>query len=364
MLTFQRYASLVSLSFHFFFSFSFLCSHNNLQERILHTPYGDFSIGEQVLIELLDCPSMQRLQKIHQYGISFYTKTPYEYNRYDHSVGVLALLHYYKCPIAEQIAGLLHDISHTVFSHVGDFLFKHQNHESSYQDDIHEWFLKQTEIPAILKKYGIKVEDISPKKGTFKALEQDLPDVCADRLEYVLHGALLEHRITKEAIQEILKDLSFEHERWFFRNASAAKQYALLSLYLTEHIFGTAWNAVTYEWMGETLRYALSIGLITKDDIHFSTDDKIMNVLKQASDPTIKTLLHKIFFHQECFSLGTADSYDYYAKPKFRGVNPWVKTSKGFQQLTQLESSFKHEFERVQSLMAQGWYIQFTNKST
>src|SRR5690554_3955482 len=84
--------------------------------QVLHlkTLYGDITITEPVLIELLQDPAMQRLKEIRQYGSNYYTIKKQDYNRFDHSVGVFALLRIYGASLHEPIAGLLHDVSHTV----------------------------------------------------------------------------------------------------------------------------------------------------------------------------------------------------------------------------------------------------------
>ena len=52
--------------------------------------------------------------------------------RFEHSLGVFALLRRLRAPRREQVAGLLHDISHTAFSHAVDFVF------TSEEQDHHE----------------------------------------------------------------------------------------------------------------------------------------------------------------------------------------------------------------------------------
>ena len=122
--------------------------------RQVTTIYGSTEVNEPVLLELLDSPAMERLKNIHQYGIIHYiTKSP-AYSRYEHSVGVFYLVRTFGGSVLEQIAALLHDASHTVFSHVGDHVFRHFAHKSSYQDERHIWYLEQTTVPDILKKYN------------------------------------------------------------------------------------------------------------------------------------------------------------------------------------------------------------------
>ena len=60
--------------------------------------------------------------------------------------------------LKEQIAGLLHDVSHTAFSHVIDFVF--ENKEEDYHEKIYNSVVKNSEIPTILAKYDYNYENI------------------------------------------------------------------------------------------------------------------------------------------------------------------------------------------------------------
>src|SRR5271170_653561 len=105
-------------------------------KRMVETDYGTFVVTEPVLLELFDSESLARLKKIHQYGVNYFVKkgSPW-YSRYEHSVGVWALLRRFGASLEEQVAGLLHDLSHTVFSHVGDLVFKR---ESAYTSSVYQ----------------------------------------------------------------------------------------------------------------------------------------------------------------------------------------------------------------------------------
>jgi HD superfamily phosphohydrolase len=84
------------------------------------------------LIELLNCPEVQRLRRIHQLGVSNYTYPGADHNRLAHSLGVVhlmqfALEHLERTSEAEKIksarqamlaTALLHDVGHGPFSHL------------------------------------------------------------------------------------------------------------------------------------------------------------------------------------------------------------------------------------------------------
>ena len=324
--------------------------------QLLTTLYGKFLITEPLLLELLNCASMQRLHKINQYGVDAYVSSEKRFTRYDHSVGVFCLLRKFGIPLVEQVAGLLHDVSHTVFSHVGDFVFNHHSATASYQDDIHEWYINQTEIPAILHRYGLTVAMILHKKGTFKALEQDLPDLCADRLDYALYGGVLDGIIAPHEIPSILDAIRYEHEQWYFTDERIAKKVGFLFLHLTEHHFAAPENILNYVLAGKALQRALSIGLISKDDIHFSTDDVMWKRLLSSTDATLMKLMQQLCA-QEKLIVVDATHYDFFLTSKFRGIDPLILINSALVRLTECDEEFKREYLRIKDLIQQGWYV-------
>lgn len=191
-------------------------AHPKASGATITTLLGETAIDHPIIEELINSDAMQRLHNIQQSGTAYHFGYSYPYSRFEHCVSVYALLKHFNAPLEEQVAGLLHDASHTVFSHVGDMLFEHKSHEKAYQDEIHEWYLENSDIKPILEKYGLTVAEVNPDLPQYKALEQDLPYMCADRIEYNLHMALVDELITQEDIQAIINDLRFENNTWFF----------------------------------------------------------------------------------------------------------------------------------------------------
>lgn len=353
-----------ALSILFFLAWIGLCHaelhiHEHERGMTIESLYGTDEITEPVLIALIKSPMMERLKKIRQYGIAHYIMNIGEYTRFEHSIGVMILSRRYGASIEEQVAALLHDVSHTVFSHVADYVFKKGDGNTSYQDDRHEWFLEKTGIEALLAEYGYQGVCSDKHKHHYRILEQDLPDLCTDRIEYNLHGAYLERLLTKEEISTIVRDLRHEDGRWYFMNESSALLFAHASLTLTEHTFGSWWNLFTYKEAAAALKKALESGIVSYDDIHFSHDDEIWHRLHGSDDDSIRCALDRVLFYNERSAQGTEASHDLYLVGKFRGVNPWVKAVHGFERLTDINESFKREYERVQQHIARGCYISY-----
>ena len=115
--------------------------------------YGKVKIESPVLLELIKSKSLQRLKGISQFGIPdefYYLKN---FSRYEHSIGVMILLKQLGASEKEQIAGLLHDVSHTAFSHVIDWVVG-EGLTEDFQDNQHKNFIKSSPLTKILKKYN------------------------------------------------------------------------------------------------------------------------------------------------------------------------------------------------------------------
>ncbi len=328
----------------------------------LSTPFGEEHQIPEVVFSLLQSPAMERLKGIDQSGIMRYTADLPAYSRYEHSLGVYMLLRNYGASLQECVAGLLHDASHTVFSHVGDFLFDTGDGAESYQDHIHAWHLKSQGVDIILANFGLSVEDILPDNGSFQALEQELPDMCADRIEYNLHTALLFGVMSEMEIQEILRDLHFENGLWFFEDPQIARRFASLSLYFTNTLWAEAENLLVYHWTAQALRRAIELNEITMEEIHFSVDEVALNKLLNSQDALIRQLMGQCYSRQQCYAVQTVstEEWDLHLTGKFRGIDPLVRINGSFQRLTALDEGFAGIWNETKQHVAQGFYIKET----
>ncbi|MDY6761594.1 MAG: HD domain-containing protein, partial [Candidatus Nanohaloarchaea archaeon] len=144
--------------------------------------YRQCTVDDPVLTDLLQTRPVQRLRNVNQAGPAA-LRGDRPVTRYGHSVGVMLLLREYGASLQEQVAGLLHDVPHTAFSHVADFVFDDEDHE--YHERFMEDVIRDSRIPAVLQEHGFVLDDILDESA-FPLLERDLPDLCADRIDYFL----------------------------------------------------------------------------------------------------------------------------------------------------------------------------------
>lgn len=325
---------------------------------ILTTIYGQTSITEPVLIELIKSPVVERLKKIHQYGVTPYVRHEESYTRYEHSLGVMLLLKQFGASLEEQIDGLLHDASHTVFSHIGDSLFNYRLRKESYQDKIHEWFLEHEGIIDLLKKYSFEDACSKDAKKYHRMLEQDRPDLCADRIEYNLTGALRESLLVVDEIQAIIKALHYGDGNWYFDNKDAATKFGRVSLQLSQMRWGGDWNLFVDYCASQILLRALELGIINTEMVHFGTDDAVMQILVAHNDPQIMKWRDYMYGVKQSYHLSDETDYDFYIKGKFSGTDPLVKINNKLLRVSELDSTYAQEFALCKACIEKGYYFK------
>jgi len=304
--------------------------------------YGRFTVTEPVLIELIKSKSLRRLKGIDNRGAwSFHQSSPGSLSRYDHSLGVMLLLKKFGADPEEQVAGLLHDISHTAFSHVADFVFgSHTTHD--YQDKKLAQAFELQGINKILKKHKINPERILDEKN-FPRLEKKLPDLCADRIDYTFRDPWFK-KITQENPKNILKNLAVIKNTWVFKNRIWAKKFASIYLKLDQQTWCTPLQTALYEILAQAIKLALAKKIITKKDL-FTTDKILLAKLKQTKN---KEILQKI---QQLRNLKVSrvnkNQADFYTKSKPRVVDPYFLAKAKLVRLSSVDFNYKK--------MANGW---------
>ncbi|MGY0035487.1 HD domain-containing protein [Pedobacter sp. NJ-S-72] len=233
---------------------------------IIDSLYGRFSVSK-LIDELISSKPMQRLKGIHQGGGIFLVNPELTLTRYEHSVGVMLLIKLLGGTEIEQIAGLLHDVSHTAFSHVIDYIFEHP--EEDYHEEIYQRILIESEIPAILERYGYGLKDLLEKD--FNILEQLLPNLCADRIDYAVRDLFYAGFISLEDVQGFISKLIVHDGRIMMTSVSSAQWFTKMYAILNKEYFGKKEHLYANEKLTEILKYLLTEKVIAKKD--FEKDD-------------------------------------------------------------------------------------------
>ncbi len=297
--------------------------------------YGSIDLTEPVLLDLMDSQAMQRLQGVLQHGITAVIGLTSGTTRFDHSVGAMLLVKHLGGLLPEQIAALLHDVSHTAFSHVIDYVYA-QHTVQSYHDEKKAWYVAQTDIPTVLDKHGYAWQDFLDE-GAYPLLEQPAPALCADRVDYFLRDALDLGLLSQADIQFILAHLTVSVGRIVTNQVDVAQKMAYTYLAADEASWCNFREVALYELTAQAIRLGLEIEAITEADI-WATDAVLWHKLQQSNHPELQAKLSLISTETEF----VRDEQDptFWVGSKVRTIDPDVITETGLQPLSTLDTTF------------------------
>ncbi|HEV3122230.1 MAG TPA: HD domain-containing protein [Isosphaeraceae bacterium] len=291
--------------------------------------YGDVTIDQPGLLELIACATFQRLKGIHQAGPSAYAFPFKTVSRYEHSVGVCLLLRRLGADLREQVAGLLHDLSHTAFSHAVDFVFA--SDEQDHHESLKPQFLNRPDIASALGKLDMRPEEFFDD-SIFRVLERPLPWLCADRLDYFLRDSLACGVCTPQIVRQLLEHVVVMDQTLVFTDLALARQAASLYEVMNRDWWASPVEAFIYNEFADALREGFRIGALHPDDM-LADDAHVLERLQTAQSALINEKLdHVLNFRQERVA-----GYVPHIIPKMRWIDPPVRVGPdSFRRLSEL----------------------------
>jgi len=302
--------------------------------------YGNIQITEPVIQEIIRSTPMQRLAKISQDGAPHFIQSERNVTRLEHSIGVWYLSFIYERPIEEQIACLLHDVPHTAFSHVVDFVVQDEKHE--FHERFTEKIITESEIPDILKKHTVSLEKVLDVHQ-FPLLENTLPDISFDRLDYFLRDGRAMGYLYPELVQQFLNALTLKEDVLYFSDSAVASVFAILFMNFSRLIWLDPNSHGTFFLVAESLKIALKKGFVTEEDF-FTDDEVLMEKLRGTRDPEILAYLDRLV-PSRVFEYAEKDEAEFYGPNKPRFVDPMIKEGDTLVRLSSKVSNLAYYFE-------------------
>ena len=266
------------------------------------------------------------------------------------------LLKKYGASLPEQVAGLIHDVSHSAFSHCIDYVLAAGSPtENSHQDNLFEAYVRRSDIPSILEKYGFDPEFILDDKN-FPLKENKLPDLCADRIDYALRMGVIFGEINDAARDGLLRNLAVSESRWVFGNRASAQRFAELFLRLNVVYLSGFKSAVMYLAVGDCLKYALQNNYISEADL-YTTDRQVLGKVKRsvAKDDQLKLLWLRM--NNKTRALSGTDGRGAAVYCKSRIVDPPFSQNGKIKRLSQANPKWTKVVER--ELKPKQYFVRF-----
>jgi uncharacterized protein len=157
--------------------------------------------AESLIVDLIDTPEFQRLRRVHQLGVSFYTFQGAEGSRFTHSVGVMHIASQLVDLLAERTpsikehkrlilaTALLHDIGHGPYSHVTEKILGYDHEDWSCRI-----VSENTVVNAVLRHHDEQLPEMiaAVLKKTFKPqyiTHMVSSQLDCDRMDYLLRDS-------------------------------------------------------------------------------------------------------------------------------------------------------------------------------
>lgn len=313
--------------------------------------YGKIKINEPIILELLKTPQVLRLKGMSNYGIPDKYYHYKGYSRYEHVTGVMILLKRLGATLEEQVAGLLHDVSHFAFSHVADWVFS-DGGEEELADTLLEKFIRKTDLVKILEKFNFSVKRIS-NGDLFPLLEKKIPDLCADRVDYALKELRSSWGVKLERINNYLEDLTNFKNRVVFIDKESAFNFAKDFLRLQTQHWASYETVMRYYLFSQALKIALKKKLISKSDF-LKSEEFILKKLEKSNDKEIKDILN-LLKKKKIGRIRKFSQKRIYKK--FRHVDPKVLLDGRLVKVSKIFPEFKKMLEKHSKINKKGFIV-------
>lgn len=317
--------------------------------------YGSVQFTEPLLVDLYRTEAVQRLAAIYQGGITAFIRPERQTTRLEHSRGVAALLRRLGAGTLEQAAGLVHDVPHTAFSHVVDFVFPNEEH--TYHEDHREEIIRKSDLPQVMATHSVTWQEVTEAEN-FSLLEQPLPYLCADRLDYFLRDGIVDVGTFSRAEGERLVEHLTAHQ------GQIVVDDVTIARWLGDHFIqldDVCWCSVQevgwYAVMAEALRNAIAHQVISEADFA-STDREVISSLTDADLTEINRWLALLRRDVNFVRVGPDQAYDLVALPKVRAIDPPVIVDGKARPLSQIDSAFAAQRSRYIVGKQGVWYLK------
>ena len=260
--------------------------------KILSPDYPDF------LDRYIALPILKRLSGVgllcgtdwtHLYKNRFY------YSRLDHSVGVALIIWHFTHDKKQTLAGLFHDASTPVFSHVSDFRKGDALTQTATEAPNESILKNDAALRELLQEDGLTVQEISDYH-IYPVADNEIPQLSADRLEYMFpSGMALDGTWDLPSIEKAYNDITvLKNEDGIdeigFKTLEIAEDYCR-RFCMIGHILQLNENKLTLHMLGQIMNMAVEQGILNEADFMNKSESEIMDeldhiaTLRQAQGP-------------------------------------------------------------------------------
>lgn len=286
-------------------------------------------------------------------GITFFCGNDYTkinqpkiyYTRYDHSISVALITWNFTKNKEETIAALLHDIGTPSFSHTIDFMLKDYMKQEVCEKHLEKIISSSTKLKSLLKKDGIDYKRLFDLKK-YKILENDNPNLCADRLDGNLIG-----------MYALAKNISLDKIKYFYDDIlviekDSNKELGFKSLEIAEEFFKCTYqyalvlqkneNKFILQYLADLISLLINKKQIEFDDLFIKNEKKLIKIMaKNFTSWQEFTETKKVMRSKNL----PVNYYFVKISSKLKYINPLVITNKGYHRVVDVSNKSQKIYE-------------------
>ncbi|MFA6329553.1 MAG: HD domain-containing protein [Candidatus Micrarchaeia archaeon] len=268
--------------------------------------HGDITF-ESGMLAVLDSPQMQRLRYVRQLGTTYLTFPSAHHSRYEHSLGT----YYLTKEICQRImgdseesrhvmlAGLLHDVGHSAFSHLSEPIVKKYTGKSHEEMGIER--VREGKLADAIERHGYSVRklcDILSEKNRLGAVIWG--DLGTDRMDYLLRDSyfcgVYFSGIDAQRLIKVMK-ISDEGLVIPYKDVSAVAESLLVSRHLMRTSIYTHHSVrIAQEMLRKSLATCIGNGRLEIDELLDGADDHVLFSLVEKGDPLARRVSQRRLF--------------------------------------------------------------------
>ena len=237
----------------------------------------------------LELPVLKRLEGVGLLCGTDWTplyKNRFYYSRLDHSLGVALIVWHFTHDKAQTIAGLLHDISTPVFSHVSDFRKGDMLTQTATEEPTAEIIRGDAGLARLLAEDGLTAAQVEDYH-IYPIADNEIPQLSADRLEYMFpSGMALDGSWTMDEIRRCYNDLTIlknedGQDELGFQHLEIAELYCE-HFCMIGHILQLNENKLALHMLGQIMNQAEKEGVLTEADFMRLSEKEVINKLEKS----------------------------------------------------------------------------------
>lgn len=320
------------------------------------------------LLEYIDTPEMERIGKISMSCGTDYSKcfnVRYWYSNLDHSIGVALIIWNFTHDKKQTLAGLFHDVATPVFKHCIDFMNGDSETQESTEEKTSEIIKNSSKIMNLLKRDGIKLEDVENYK-IYPIADNDTPKLSADRFEYTFSSGLTFFRVwelnkirkmynnivvitNEEGIQEIA-----------FKDKEVCEEYINTISKLWPEWVSNKGRTVT-QFLADMCKSMHNAGYLTIKDLYTLSEREVIDKILTCEDKYLSDSF-KLFQEADMVYkslIPIEEKYCVNVKSKMRYVVPLVQTDDGAVRINQISNIAAKKITEYLKCPKGGYYTYF-----